>query len=106
MIPPVVREILVPASAAEAFRRFTAEMSSWWPTDTHSVHLDRCDGVVFEAGVGDGSTSARATAPASGVGWWNGSHRTASCSRGIRDGSRLPLSTWRSRSKPRRDALV
>jgi uncharacterized protein YndB with AHSA1/START domain len=52
MIPPGVREVLGPASLPEAFRRFTTEMSTWWPTDTHSVHLDRCDGVAFEAGVG------------------------------------------------------
>jgi uncharacterized protein YndB with AHSA1/START domain len=52
MIPPVVRTVLAPASPPDAFRRFTAEMSTWWPTETHSVHLHRCDGVVFEVGVG------------------------------------------------------
>jgi len=52
MIPPVVREVVVPVSAAEAFRRFTDEIHLWWPMRTHSVGQAECRNVVFEAGVG------------------------------------------------------
>jgi uncharacterized protein YndB with AHSA1/START domain len=52
MIAPVVREVVVPASPANAFRRFTDQMETWWPRKTHSVHEEACDRVVFEPGVG------------------------------------------------------
>jgi uncharacterized protein YndB with AHSA1/START domain len=52
MIPPVVREVVVPVSAADAFRRFTDEIHLWWPMRTHSVGGGECQRVVFEAGVG------------------------------------------------------
>ena len=52
MIPPVVREVVVPVSPADAFRRFTTEIDRWWPAETHAIHAGRVDEVVFEEGVG------------------------------------------------------
>ena len=49
---PLVKEVRVRASAEEAFRRFTAEIGSWWPTATHSVSEESCLDVRFEAEVG------------------------------------------------------
>jgi len=37
IIPPVHRTIVVPWMPEAAFRRFTAEIMSWWPHQTHSV---------------------------------------------------------------------
>jgi uncharacterized protein YndB with AHSA1/START domain len=39
-------------SQQAAFRRFTAEISKWWPMRTHSVGEDRTRSVVFEDHVG------------------------------------------------------
>jgi hypothetical protein len=79
MIQPVVREVVVPVSSAEAFRRFTVEMATWWPTDTHSVHLGRCEGVVFEEGVGGRiyERAADATAEWGRVSRWEPPHLVA-----------------------------
>jgi uncharacterized protein YndB with AHSA1/START domain len=52
MITPVVREVMVPASPASAFRRFTDQMSVWWPRETDSVYEEARERVVFEPGVG------------------------------------------------------
>jgi uncharacterized protein YndB with AHSA1/START domain len=52
MMDPLVKEVRVRASAAEAFRRFTGEIGSWWPTAKHSVSEDGCLDVRFEAEVG------------------------------------------------------
>lgn len=52
MIEPVRRTITVSASREMAFRRFTEEMGSWWPTGTHSVSGERCRKVRFESRVG------------------------------------------------------
>ena len=52
MIAAVVREVVVPSSAEEAFHRFTDEIGKWWPTHTHSIHQADCAGVVLEQGVG------------------------------------------------------
>ncbi len=35
-VAPVVKSIDVRRSAADAFRIFTAEMSAWWPLETHT----------------------------------------------------------------------
>ena len=56
-LDPIVREIEVPRPPAEAFRIFTAEIDSWWPTERFSIGVDEDGGipparVVFEAGVG------------------------------------------------------
>jgi hypothetical protein len=34
-VEPVRREIVVPVSAERAFTVFTADMTSWWPSDHH-----------------------------------------------------------------------
>ena len=48
MIPPVVKEVVVPVSLVDAFRRFTDEIHLWWPMHTHSVGRDDCRHVVLE----------------------------------------------------------
>jgi hypothetical protein len=52
MLPPIRKTITVRWSQAEAFRRFTAEIGSWWPLRTHSVGEDRAETVVLEGRVG------------------------------------------------------
>ena len=47
-IEPVRRSIMVDCPMDEAFRVFTAELSSWWPLLTHSIHAERAREVVFE----------------------------------------------------------
>lgn len=48
MIDPIVKEILVPVTPDQAFRRFTEEVRSWWPMVTHSVSQEDCRDVRFE----------------------------------------------------------
>jgi len=36
-LPPIRRAITVPWPVEQAFRRFTAELSAWWPLATHSI---------------------------------------------------------------------
>jgi hypothetical protein len=48
MLEPVVKEVWVESTPEEAFRRFTDEVASWWPMDTHSVSLAECQDVRFE----------------------------------------------------------
>ncbi|MGZ8572082.1 MAG: SRPBCC domain-containing protein, partial [Actinomycetota bacterium] len=47
---PIERQIHVKADPAEAFRIFTAEMTSWWPIDTFSMAEDgqKTERVVVE----------------------------------------------------------
>jgi len=52
MMDPLVKEVRVRASAAEAFRRFTAEIGTWWPMAKHSVSEESCLDVRLEAEVG------------------------------------------------------
>lgn len=59
MIEPVVKEVWVPASVEDAFRRFTEEIATWWPTEKHSVSEGDCRDVRFEGKVG-GSLMERA----------------------------------------------
>jgi len=51
---PIVRTITVSASPHEAFRIFTAEMTSWWPLQTHTRGDDqiKTERVVVEERVG------------------------------------------------------
>ena len=49
---PVVKELVVPVEPARAFRRFTEEMGTWWPRETHSVFEARCTAVRMEGWVG------------------------------------------------------
>ncbi len=50
--PPLVKTVRVPWDPATAFRRFTAELGSWWPLGTHSVGGHRAAGVRLEGVVG------------------------------------------------------
>lgn len=61
MIDPVVKEILVPVTPDQAFKRFTEQLRSWWPMATHSVSRERCRDVRFEATAqeGDGAGVTR-----------------------------------------------
>ncbi len=51
-IPPVKRSISVPWNKERAFKRFTAEFGSWWPSGTHSIGGERLKRLVFEEHVG------------------------------------------------------
>ena len=51
-IPPLRRSITVPWPADAAFRRFTAEIHSWWPMKSHSVGGAKTERVVLEGKVG------------------------------------------------------
>ncbi len=51
-IPPLHRSITVPWTPDVAFRRFTGQMSEWWPLRSHSVGGARAERVVFEGRVG------------------------------------------------------
>ena len=42
----------VSRTPAEAFKLFTAEIASWWPTGVYSVSQDRLKDVVFETHAG------------------------------------------------------
>jgi uncharacterized protein YndB with AHSA1/START domain len=46
------KTVLVDFPPAEAFELFTARVSSWWPTRTHSYGGDAVKDVVFEPRVG------------------------------------------------------
>ncbi len=57
-VPPVRREIVVPAPAAVAFDVFTHCVGSWWPVASHSVHgaaatVAFVDGVIVESAPGE-----------------------------------------------------
>lgn len=51
-IPPVKRAISVSWTPEAAFRRFTAELDTWWPRHTHSVGEHKVRRLVFETHVG------------------------------------------------------
>jgi len=78
--PPVVKSVEVAWTPEAAFRRFTAEIATWWPLRTHSVAGARARSVVFESHVGgriyeiaaDGATSMWGTVLA-----WEPPHRVA-----------------------------
>ena len=48
-IAPVVKEVVVAAPVERAWKVFTSEMGTWWPSETHSVGTARTRDVVFEA---------------------------------------------------------
>ncbi len=52
ILPPVRKSVTVPWSVDAAFRRFTAELASWWPLATHSVGQERAVTCRFEERVG------------------------------------------------------
>jgi hypothetical protein len=51
-IAPVVRIVDVPGPAEDAFRTFTEQLGSWWPTGTHSVGGDKVASVTVECKFG------------------------------------------------------
>ena len=51
-IEPVRHSIVVDCPVEEAFRVFTAEMTSWWPLRTHSIGHERVERLVFEERAG------------------------------------------------------
>jgi hypothetical protein len=63
---PIEVEITVASDVALAFRTFTEDIGSWWPTRTHSVGEERVTAVILEPRVGgrfyerwDGGTRVR-----------------------------------------------
>jgi uncharacterized protein YndB with AHSA1/START domain len=44
----VRKTVTVNREVEEAFRVFTTEMQSWWPTDRYSIHGDDVREIVFE----------------------------------------------------------
>jgi hypothetical protein len=51
-LPPLVKRVTVPLSVEQAFRRFTEQMATWWPMETHSVGEKDTESVAFEGQVG------------------------------------------------------
>lgn len=51
-LPPIQRAVSVSWKPEDAFRRFTADFATWWPTSTHSIGTSRVKQVVFECRVG------------------------------------------------------
>jgi uncharacterized protein YndB with AHSA1/START domain len=51
LIEVVRKTVSVDCAVEEAFRVFTADATSWWPVDTHSIH-GTVGEIVFEPGVG------------------------------------------------------
>ena len=47
-IAPITKTVTVRCDVDTAFRVFTAEIGTWWPTDTHSVHKREVRELVFE----------------------------------------------------------
>jgi len=48
VIEAVRKTVTVDCVVEEAFRIFTTDAVSWWPTDTHAIHLGDVREVVFE----------------------------------------------------------
>lgn len=51
-LPPVVKIVTVKAPPEQAFRRFTAEMATWWPLRSHSLGQADAQTVLMEGRVG------------------------------------------------------
>lgn len=52
LMGPVRKAVTVSARPDQAFRRFTAEMASWWPLRSHSVGEEDAETVTMEGRVG------------------------------------------------------
>ena len=50
---PLVKTIVVPWSADAAFRRWTTDIATWWPTQTHSVGQKKVKTLVFGRALGE-----------------------------------------------------
>jgi Activator of Hsp90 ATPase homolog 1-like protein len=48
VIEAVRKTITVDCAIEEAFRVFTTDVQSWWPTDGHSIHQGEVREIVFE----------------------------------------------------------
>jgi uncharacterized protein YndB with AHSA1/START domain len=48
IIDAVRKAVTVNCSVEEAFKIYTAEVDTWWPTDSHSIHGERVAEIVFE----------------------------------------------------------
>ena len=48
VIEAVRKTVTVDCAVEEAFRVFTADAQSWWPTDSHSIHGEQVNEIVFE----------------------------------------------------------
>ncbi len=66
--PPIRRQIVVPTTAADAFRLWTDDLGAWWPFDPHSVY-------------GTGGTVGSSTGS-----WWSQRRATGIAARGHRGG--------------------
>ena len=49
---PLVKTITVPWDVSRAFERFTEEIDTWWPLDTHSVFPEDVSTAAMECRVG------------------------------------------------------
>lgn len=47
-LPPIRRSVTVSWDQETAFKRFTAEFASWWPSRTHSIGGEYLEQIVFE----------------------------------------------------------
>ena len=90
VIEAVRKTVTVDCAVEEAFRVFTADAQSWWPTDTHSIHGDEVKEIVFEEREGGEvyEVSADGERRATGRRFSPGSRRTGSCSRGTSSSAR------------------
>ena len=52
VIEVVRKSVTVDCAVEEAFRIFTADATSWWPVESHSIHGADVREVVFEPDVG------------------------------------------------------
>jgi hypothetical protein len=51
-LPPLIKTVTVKASQAQAFKRFTSELATWWPLSSHSIGQDQTETVTMEGRVG------------------------------------------------------
>lgn len=49
---PLVKSIVVPWTPEAAFKRWTTDIGTWWPSKTHSVGQAKVKALVFSGGVG------------------------------------------------------
>jgi uncharacterized protein YndB with AHSA1/START domain len=52
VMDPIVKTVVVPLGAREAFDLFTSGIATWWPLPTHSVGGEEAVTCRFESGVG------------------------------------------------------
>ncbi len=51
-LPPIERSVSVSWEPDAAFRRFTADFATWWPSSSHSIGGKRVKQIAFETRVG------------------------------------------------------